>query len=107
MEKAEKRGKRGGAALAVRVVLALLLAVILVVVGYVVYLQANYYRIADHTALEVENNGENTLKIGDTYTAVTYNIGFGAYGPDYSFFMDTGEMKDCLLYTSPSPRDCS
>lgn len=70
MEKAEKRGKRGGAALAVRVVLALLLAVILVVVGYVVYLQANYYRIADHTALEVENNGENTLKIGDTYTAV-------------------------------------
>ena len=94
MEKAEKRGKRGGAALAVRVVLALLLAVILVVVGYVVYLQANYYRIADHTALEVENNGENTLKIGDTYTAVIYNIGFCAYGPDYSFFMDTGEMKD-------------
>lgn len=24
----------------------------------------------------------------------SYNIGFGAYGPDYSFFMDTGEMKD-------------
>lgn len=34
------------------------------------------------------------LKTGDTYSVVTYNIGFGAYGPDYSFFMDTGEMKD-------------
>ncbi len=94
MEKAEKRGNKGGAAFVIRVVIILILALALIVAGYVIYLQANYYRIEDHAALEVENNRENTLKIGDTYTAVTYNIGFGAYGPDYSFFMDTGEMKD-------------
>lgn len=94
MEKTEKRRKRGGAALVIRAVIILILALVLVVAGYVIYLQANYYRIEDHAALEVENNGENTLKIGDTYTVVSYNIGFGAYGPDYSFFMDTGEMKD-------------
>lgn len=72
----------------------LLLAVILVVGGYVVYMQAHFYRIPDHTALAVENNREAVLETGHTYTAVTYNVGFGAYGPDYSFFMDTGEMKD-------------
>lgn len=94
MEKVEKRRKRGRAALLVRAVLILILALILVVAGYVIYLQANYYRIEDHAVLEIEHNMEESLKTGNTYTAVTYNIGFGAYGPDYSFFMDTGEMKD-------------
>ena len=44
-----------------------------------------FYRIPDHTALAVENNREAVLETGHTYTAVTYNVGFGAYGPDYSF----------------------
>ena len=80
--------------MALRAVLIIFLVLIFVIVGYVVYLQVNYYRIEDHAVLEIENNTEDVLKTGDTYTAVTYNIGFGAYGPDYSFFMDTGEMKD-------------
>ena len=25
---------------------------------------------------------------------MTYNVGFGAYSPDYTFFMDTGVMRD-------------
>ena len=91
MEKVKKRSKAG---VALRAVLIIFLVLIFVIVGYVVYLQVNYYRIEDHAVLEIENNTEDVLKTGDTYTAVTYNIGFGAYGPDYSFFMDTGEMKD-------------
>lgn len=62
--------------------------------GYIVYMQANYYRIDDHVQLDVENNQEFILEEGKTYDVVTYNIGFGAYGPEYSFFMDKGEMKD-------------
>ena len=72
----------------------LLLLVVLVVGGYVLYMQLNYYRIEDHQALEVENAQTAQVRVGETYTAVTYNIGFGAYGPDYSFFMDVGGMKD-------------
>lgn len=79
---------------AVKVLAGLFLLLILCIAGYVIYMQANYYRIEDHTALKTENNPEQTLKAGETYRAVTYNIGFGAYGPDYSFFMDTGEMED-------------
>ncbi|MCI9615531.1 MAG: endonuclease [Dorea sp.] len=60
-------------------------------------MQANYYRIEDEAVLETENNQKAALKSKETYTAVTYNIGFGAYGPDYSFFMDTGEMEDGTL----------
>ena len=79
---------------AVKVLAGLFLLLILCIAGYVIYMQANYYRIEDHTALKTENNPEQTLKAGETYRVVTYNIGFGAYGPDYSFFMDTGEMED-------------
>lgn len=94
MKKAEKGRKISGGGLVLRGIIIIFLALILVVGGYVIYLQSNYYRIEDHAVLEVENNGENVLKTGDIYSVVTYNIGFGAYGPDYSFFMDTGEMKD-------------
>lgn len=62
--------------------------------GYVIYMQANYYRIEDEQSLETENNQDAGLKPLTAYTLATYNIGFGAYGPDYSFFMDTGRMKD-------------
>ncbi len=78
----------------IKILIGLLLLVVLCIAGYVIYMQANYYRIEDHTVLEAENNPVQKLKTGETYTAVTYNIGFGAYGPDYSFFMDTGEMED-------------
>ena len=94
MKKGEKGRKISGGGLVLRGVIIIILALLLVVGGYVIYLQSNYYRIEDHAALAVENNGEDVLKTGDTYSVVTYNIGFGAYGPDYSFFMDTGEMKD-------------
>lgn len=94
MKKGEKGRKISGGGLVLRGVIIIILALLLVVGGYVIYLQSNYYRIEDHAVLEVENNGEDVLKTGDTYSVVTYNIGFGAYGPDYSFFMDTGEMKD-------------
>ncbi len=90
--KEEKREGRFRMPVIVKIAAGLLLLCILCIVGYVVYMQANYYRIEDYAELEVENGQKKTLKTGETYTAVTYNIGFGAYGPDYSFFMDTGEI---------------
>ena len=78
----------------VKILAGLFIACVICIAGYIIYMQMNYYRIEDHTALETGNNQEQILKPGETYTAVTCNIGFGAYGPDYSFFMDTGEMED-------------
>lgn len=64
---------------------------------YVIYLFATYSRIEDNLALEVEAPAEETetgqLTTEQAYSAVTYNIGFGAYTPDFSFFMDGGRSS--------------
>ena len=92
--KKENKPKRSVLGAGIRIVAGAVLLLVLAVAGYIIYMQVHYYRIEDHLALEIENNPDVRLETGRTYTAVTYNIGFGAYGPDYSFFMDTGEMKD-------------
>lgn len=75
-------------------VLALVLAFLAVVGGYVAYVAIQYYRIDDNIGLQIENPRENTVSAGAEYTLVSYNLGFGAYSPEYSFFMDTGVMND-------------
>ena len=76
------------------VLLVILLVLALTVGGYVLYVTLQYYRIPDNTALDVENPQQAALKTGEAYTALTYNIGFGAYNHDFSFFMDSGTMLD-------------
>ena len=76
-----------------KIALGLLICLVLIVGGYVIYMQLNYYRIDDYTQLTVENDHPDGVSAGTDYTIATYNIGFGAYEPEYTFFMDTGEMK--------------
>ena len=77
-----------------KILLIILLAGAFVVGGYVAYMMGTYYRIADDERIDVINNQSPTIQLGHPYTAVTYNIGFGAYTPDYTFFMDKGAMAD-------------
>lgn len=73
----------------------ILIFAILVIAGYVLYVVLQYDRIQDNTQLSIEGSAINkTLSLEETYSIATYNIGFGAYLPDYSFFMDLGVMKD-------------
>ena len=72
----------------------IILCLVAIIGGYAMYLQATYYRIADHQSLVVKNPQKRELMAGKSYTATTYNVGFGAYNQRYSFFMDTGETKD-------------
>ena len=62
--------------------------------GYVAYVAAQYYRIEDNLKLGVSDGATRSAAAGETFTVMTYNLGFGAYSPEYSFFMDTGVMKD-------------
>ncbi len=73
----------------------LLIAALGIYAGYVF---STYYRLPDNLTLEVGRNGENTyfsddfsVKTGRAYMIMTYNIGFGAYRKDFSFFMDGGK----------------
>lgn len=76
--------------------------------GYIIYLYASYHRIPDNQELLVETRAETeneaVLTTDTLYSALTYNIGFGAYTPDFSFFMDGGKSswaksKDSVLET--------
>ena len=69
-------------------------AVVLIVGGYVGYVTLAYNRIPDGVEIEVENNPAATLRTGQAYSAATYNIGFGAYTPDFTFFLDEGVTAD-------------
>ena len=66
------------------------LATVLCAGGYVGYVLLSYNRIGDKK-LNVDNRSSlEEVKVGDTYKAMSYNIGFGAYSQDYTFFLDTG-----------------
>lgn len=84
MKKAVKRG--------VKILLCALLVLVLAVGGYVAYVFIDYDRLGDNLPLEVEGGAlaEAMPAAGETYRVVSYNIGFGAYSDDYSFFMDGG-----------------
>ena len=63
---------------------------LLIIVGYLLYLLLDYHRIEDKLPLDITPAGQQTLTTGEPLSIVTYNIGFGAYTPDFSFFMDGG-----------------
>ncbi len=77
--------------IAIRIGCAILATLLLVVLGYVAYVFLSYYRVEDNLSLGVSGDGEGSVPVGEKLTLVTYNIGFGAYSDDYSFFMDGGE----------------
>ncbi|MDL2324235.1 endonuclease/exonuclease/phosphatase family protein [Ruminococcaceae bacterium OttesenSCG-928-A16] len=85
-------------------VLSIVALLALVVGGYVLYIVLQYSRIPDFTPLTVENQQQAQMQAGQPYTALTYNIGFGAYNTDFSFFMDSGVMNDGTEVTGAHAR---
>ncbi len=72
---------------------ALVGAVLLTVLGYVLYVVLRYYRVEDNQTLRVTGDITQSAPVGEPLSLITYNIGFGAYSPDYSFFMDGGDSS--------------
>lgn len=71
-----------------------ILAFVLLAGGYVSYVALQYYRIEDNIELTVINNKDQAVNLNQKYSVLSYNLGFGAYSPEYTFFMDTGVMND-------------
>ena len=70
--------------------LAFLALILVAAIIYVIYVFATYYRIEDNLELEVGGSGSGAVSVGKEQTVISYNIGFGAYTPDFGFFMDGG-----------------
>lgn len=78
-------------------ILLFVLAGILFGVGvYIAYIFISFNRIPDYEELNIEiadSEGKNQVPINQELSAMSYNIGFGAYEKDYSFFMDDGKYS--------------
>lgn len=82
------------------IVLAMILLAVIVYVGYVFF---SYSRIEDNQKLSINipadveavESDKKGVSVGKEYSIGTYNVGFGAYLPDYSFFMDGGKYSRC------------
>lgn len=65
----------------------------------------SYSRIQDYTELEIQNSNTGNLdkmqvNKDSEYKAISYNTGFSAYLPDFTFFMDGGTESCARSETS-------
>lgn len=79
-----------------KVFLSIIVFLILTISSYIIYISAQYYRIEDLKSYkdEIVQNTDSTIMVNNQYSITTYNIGFGAYNHEFSFFMDSGTMKN-------------
>lgn len=76
-----------------KVALILLAAVVLTIGGYLLYAVTAYHRLPDNMELDIVSDTGETARSDSEYTLVSWNIGFGAYTDDYTFFMDGGKSS--------------
>ncbi|MBR5932271.1 MAG: endonuclease/exonuclease/phosphatase family protein [Lachnospiraceae bacterium] len=67
-------------------------AIIVIALGYFAYVFISYHRIEDNLVIVPYGTTETeSIAAGKELTITSYNIGFGAYSDDYTFFMDGGK----------------
>ncbi|MBQ9370003.1 MAG: endonuclease/exonuclease/phosphatase family protein [Clostridia bacterium] len=77
-----------------KIILVLVLVVVIAAIGYLAYIMLDYSRIEDDLALDPHGTSTNgAVTVGTKYTVVTQNLGFGAYTPEFTFFMDGGTQS--------------
>lgn len=73
---------------------ALVIVILLVVLTYVIYMFATYYRIEDNQQLTIKQNSTKQMELDKEYRAMTFNIGYGAYSREFSFFLDSAVVAE-------------
>ena len=84
----KKRSKLKTVLLSILIPIALILVLL---IGYFLYLILSYHRVGDQPELEIVNQKTAKPEAGTEYKLLSYNIGFCAYTPDFGFFMDGGK----------------
>ncbi|WP_418791788.1 endonuclease/exonuclease/phosphatase family protein [Phosphitispora sp. TUW77] len=79
-----------------KVIASIISIIVIAAIVYIAYVFIAYDRIEDNLAIEVDNVSSEIIQTDTEYTLTTFNIGYGAYSPDYSFFMDGGEHSRAL-----------
>lgn len=70
---------------------AIVLAIVLILAGFVAFLSIKEYKPDEVEAVQIQN-AENTAEFsGDTVTVLSFNTGYAGLGDNADFFMDGGE----------------
>ncbi len=67
---------------------------------YVLFLQITEYVPNEVEPLEIENPQTQVVPVNQSLSALTYNIGFAAYTPEFSFFFEGGKYSKALSQAS-------
>lgn len=67
-----------------------LLAAVLILGGFLVYITLTDYKPQEITTLTVNNNPQQVLKQGESFSVTTFNIGYAGLDKGQDFFMDGG-----------------
>ena len=74
-----------------RIVLLVILILVLAFAAFIGYLTATEYYPQEIIPAEMTGMAEDAIKEGDSFTLMSWNIGYGALGDNADFFMDGGE----------------
>ena len=67
---------------------------IVIVGAYATYVLVSYHRIGDKIEEVNHKAAQNTVSLNSELSVTSFNIGFGAYSDEYSFFLDQGINAD-------------
>ena len=70
---------------------SILLTLLLIIVGFVIYLTAAEFKPEPVETLEIGGQAQKTLQAGDSLRVLSYNIGYGSLDKTQDFFMDGGK----------------
>lgn len=77
------------------VVAFLFLTIVSTLGGYFIHVLNSYSRIEDNLNIEIKSCSKiEHVSTNKKYSVTSYNIGFGAYSQNYSFFLDTSVTTD-------------
>jgi len=74
-----------------QVLLGIIILVILIVVGYILFMTVTDYKPEDKIKLSIERQTENKLNLNDSFSIATFNIGYAGMDDEQDFFMDGGK----------------
>ncbi len=80
---------------ALKVFALVICAIIIIILAYVAYVFIDYYRLDDNLELTPQNASATVKEVptGEELSITSWNIGFGAYTDEFSFFMDGGKYS--------------
>ena len=73
-----------------RAIIALIVAIVILLAGFIGFLSVTEFKPNDTETIEVGGNAKAVINLEDSFTVLSWNIGYGALGDNADFFMDGG-----------------